>query len=100
MTGAEIERYTKGAVWRLQQQANFDYSLANLIGVSTARILSSDVEFPAIEDVYPDLFQEELKKKAEEAKAEKEREAAMTNSTNRFLAFALAHNAKMKKGVD
>jgi hypothetical protein len=91
MTVAEVVRYTEGAVWRLQTKAQFDYTLANLIGVSVARILSSDMEYPTIDEVYPALF--ELKKE-EEA----QQQLAIETSANRFLQFALQHNARLRQG--
>ena len=94
MTKAEVERYLQGAVWRLKQQAQFDYSLAELIGASVARVLDSSNSFPSLYDMYPNLFEEE---KAAESKVE----TATTNSINNFMAFAMSHNAKMKnKGVE
>lgn len=93
MTMAEVDRFIKGATWRMKTQAQFDYMLANLIGVSVARIVSKEAEFPSIEKVYPTLFEEELKK-AE--KQEKEEDIAITNSKNRFLEFALQHNARIR----
>lgn len=88
MTIAEIERYIKGAEWRIKTQAQFDYTLADLIGISVARVVSDKTTFPSIETVYPTLFEAEAKQKAEEEKRAAE-------STNRFLEFALKHNAKM-----
>lgn len=83
-----------GAVWRMRSQAQFDYSLANLIGVSVARIMSNDVEFPPIEKVYPDLFES-----VAEERAEVQEEIATQNSINHFMEFAMKHNAKMR-GVE
>lgn len=80
-----------GAVWRMRSQAQFDYSLANLIGISVARIMSNDVEYPAIEKVYPDLF-EAVVEDSEQA----QEEIATQNSINHFMEFALKHNAKMR----
>lgn len=78
----------------MKSQAQFDYMLANLIGVSVARIVSKEAEFPSIEKVYPTLFTaEEI---SEEEKKVKEEEAMITNSKNRFLEFALKHNARLK----
>ena len=99
MTPAEVERFSKGAVWRLQSQAQFDYSLANLIGISVGRIMGGN-NYPTIEEVYPDLFQEQLTAQNKELKEQKEEEIRMMNSKNRFMEFALKHNAKMKKGVE
>ena len=41
---------------RLQEKANFDYILANLIGKSISRIYSSSNKMPDISEVYPTLF--------------------------------------------
>lgn len=91
MTVAEVVRYSEGAVWRLKTQAQFDYALADLIGVSVARIMSSDVKYPTIEEVYPYLFTIEIE---ENKQAEKMDET----SVNRFMEFALRHNAKRRQG--
>ena len=72
----------------MKARAQFDYTLADLIGISVGRITSSQVTFPSIEEVYPTLFEAEAKQKAEEEKR-------LNDSTNRFLEFALKHNAKM-----
>lgn len=93
MTIAEIQRYTDGATWRLKTKAQFDYILANLIGVSVARVVSSEAEFPSIEKVYPVLFEEEA---LEAKRKQAEEDTVLTNSKNRFLEFALKHNARMK----
>lgn len=93
MTKAEIERYLEGALWRLQTKAQFDYSLADLIGASVARLLDSGSEYPTLQQVYPYLFEEE---KPDEKELEAE-QTATTNSINNFLTFALQHNAKLKK---
>jgi hypothetical protein len=95
MTKAEIERYMEGAVWRYKTQAQFDYNLANLFGIAVARILDSNVSYPAIEEVYPNLFDKEIQNKKIS-----EEEERMTNSTNNFLAFAKAHNARIRKEVN
>lgn len=88
MTVAEIERYMEGATWRYKMKAQFDYILADLTGISIARVVSKGATMPTIEEVYPTLFEAELKKKREE-------EIRITNSTNRFMEFALKHNAKI-----
>ena len=92
MTVAEIQRYMEGAIWRMKSKAQFDYSLANLIGVSVARIMSNDVSYPQIEEVYPDLFEEEVK----EQRRQKEEELVINNSVNNFMAFAMKHNSRLK----
>lgn len=94
MTVAEIMRYTEGAVWRLKSKAQLDYTLADLIGVSVARILSSDMNYPPIEEVYPALFEQQEDEKQAEVKQQQLNET----SANRFLQFALQHNARMRQG--
>ena len=94
MTVAEVQRYIEGAEWRMRTQAQYDYVLADLIGVSVSRVMSSEVQFPDIADVYPNLFE----KPSEEEIKSKEEEVATVNSTNRFMEFALKHNAMKQKG--
>lgn len=91
MSVGEVERYLKGVEWRMKLKAQFDYSLADLIGISAARMVSNDVKFPTIGEAYPTLF---AKQEQEEASKEK---IATQNSVNRFLEFAAKHNAKIKK---
>ena len=76
----------------MKQQAQFDYSLADLFGASVSRLFDSNVEFPSLQKAYPSLFEEEEEKP--------EVEQTTTNSINNFLAFAMEHNAKMRKGVE
>lgn len=80
----------------MKQQAQFDYSLADLIGASMARLFDSNNHYPTIYEAYPHLFEEEAKKEKDEALQE---EIATTNSINNFLAFAMKNNAKMR-GVE
>lgn len=90
MTVAELSRYEEGAMWRLRTKAQFDYALADLIGVSSARMMSSDVTYPPIDEVYPSLFESM-------AQERKEEEIATQNSVNRFMEFAMRHNSMMRK---
>lgn len=94
MTVAEVERYLNGAVWRMKTQSQFDYALANLIGISVGRIVASDIDYPSIEEVYPNLYEDEIKNKPDPE------EIAMTKSVNRFLEFAMKHNAKIHEEGD
>lgn len=97
MTPGEVQRYNDGAAWRLKSKAQFDYMLANLIGISSARMMSSDVKFPTLEEAYPGLFET----KPEEVKELEEEQLRIQNSTNRFLEFAMKHNAKRRsEGVE
>lgn len=91
MTLAEVGRYIDGAIWRMQQKAQFDYALANLCGLSSARMMSSEVTFPTIEEAYPNLF------KKEEVTVEVQEDIATQNSINRFMQFAMKHNNNMKR---
>lgn len=95
MTVAELKRYIDGCVWRLKTKASLDYALANLIGISAARMVSKDVEYPTLEESYPELFASERKEEEEQARIAEE--IAIKKSTNRFLEFAMKHNA-MKRG--
>lgn len=97
MTPGEIKRYNEGAFWRMKSRAQFDYMLADLIGISSARMLSNEVKFPTLEEAYPGLFE----KKPEEIKELEEEQKRITDSTNRFLEFAMKHNARERdKGVE
>lgn len=101
MTVAEVQRAMEGAVWRMKSKAQFDYSLANMIGFSVSRLLDSNAEMPTIEEIYPDLFQEEIKKREEEEAEALAQEAAARKAMNNFMQFALKHNARMHgEGVE
>lgn len=92
MTVAEIQRHIEGYVWRLKTQAQLNYSLADLIGISVGRLLDSSVKYPTMAEAYPNLFEKEL----EQQKLEEE---ATTKAVNNFLARAQAINkAKRKTG--
>lgn len=96
MTKAEVERYMEGAVWRMRMQAQFDYKLADLIGVSVGRLIDSKIEMPEVQRAYSVIFTEKtMEEQQEEAQA-----AKMESSINNFLAFANRHNAKLNKGVE
>lgn len=95
MTIAEVVRWQEGAMWRLKSKAQYDYILADLIGISAGRMMSKDVKYPALEDVYPNLFNDDKQEEEHDDDAE-----IATNNINRFLQFAMAHNAAMKKGEE
>ena len=92
MTFAEIlrrmESYKRKMESRMKEKAEFHYILADLIGISIARILDKDVKYPSIDKVYPTLF-----KKSEE-QIEKEKTDI---SVARFMQFANAHNEKFNR---
>jgi hypothetical protein len=97
MTKAEVERYLEGAVWRHKTQAQFDYTLASLIGNAIGCCIGGG-EFATLSDAYPSLFPKDEEETPEEI-AKKE-EIDTTNSVNRFLEFARKHNSKITKGVE
>ncbi len=99
MTKAEVERYIEGATWQLKLKAQLDYTLANLIGIAFAKSQGSKMAFPTVEEAYPGIFSIENNNEPEEQRQAIE-EVKMKNSQNRFLEFALKHNAKMKQGVE
>lgn len=95
MTLAELERAVKSIkrvkLEEARKQANFDYQLANLIGVSISRIYSNSARFPDISEVYPSLFDAE---EIEDKKQEKRNEL----SALRFKQFAQMHNKRFLAG--
>ena len=94
MTVAEVSRWEEGAMWRLKSKAQFDYVLADLIGISSARMMSDDVKYPSLEDAYPNLFEQT----PDEIMEQKKEEEIATQNLNRFMEFAMKHNTMMTKG--
>lgn len=96
MTIAEFDRAiaSKKRVDRMraQEQASFDYILADLIGRSISRIYSSNTNLPELAEAYPSLFDT---KEIEEHKQQKRDEL----SALRFKQFANFHNNKINKEV-
>ena len=97
MTIAELERavnsYRRVKLAEARQKANFDYTLADLIGRSISRIYSDSAYLPDISEVYPSLFDAE---KVEEEKQQKKDEL----SALRFKQFAQMHNKRFLAGGD
>ncbi len=93
MTLAEVERaiksYNRRKQAQQQEQASFDYTLADLIGRSVARIYNASNKLPSIAEAYSTLFNAE---DLEEKKAIQQAEL----SALRFKQFANAHNMKYK----
>lgn len=96
MTLAELNRLleSKARVMKRQQQeqASFDYILADMIGRSVARVYSSSNHLPDISEMYPSLFDSQ---EIQERKQEKINEL----SAIRFKQFAQAYNDKLNKEV-
>ena len=97
MTIAELIRLidSKKRILKEQEkkQASFDYTLADLIGRSVARIHSSSNNIPDIAEMYPDLFNS---KELEEQRNIKKAQL----SALRFKQFANAHNTKFKEAAN
>nr|DAO48224.1 MAG TPA: hypothetical protein [Caudoviricetes sp.] len=95
MTIGELERLfsskkrTEQA--QMKEKAYFDYTLAELIGRSIARVYNKSNEFPPIEEAYPSLFDT---KEIEEKRQERQDEL----SALRFKQFAQAFNKKFREG--
>lgn len=91
MTLAELERALESKKRIILQEqksrAAFDYTLADLIGRSVARIHSSSNTMPKISDVYPTLFDGE--KIDENLQAKRDELSAM-----RFKLFAQSFNSR------
>jgi hypothetical protein len=95
MTFAEVEREIESKKrmneLTMKERAVMDYTLADLIGRSNARVQSKSNKMPSIYDAYPALF------KNDEAKEIEQKKKADINVL-RFKAFAAAHNQKFKRG--
>lgn len=91
MTIAELERAveSKKRMMKYQQQekAAFDYTLADLIGRSVARVYSSSNQLPPIYEVYPTLFDSETIKESRQEKIDE-------LSALRFKQFAASFNKR------
>lgn len=96
MTLAELDRAieSKKRIKELadKEKAVFDYTLADLIGKSIARIYSSTARYPDISAVYPSLFD------SEEIQEQKQKQLDELSAA-RFRQFAEAHNSKISEEV-
>lgn len=61
-----VESYKQQQQSKMEEQAYFDWQLANLIGVSVARLLSKEAKFPKLEEAYPFINGTEDKPKLDE----------------------------------
>lgn len=95
MTIAELNRFIDS--WKrkskiqAQETAVHNYILAGLVTKGIASYFDSNIEFPKIEEVYSNLFNEQ----AEETK-EKQLDKVTEASVARFMQFATFHNNKYK----
>ena len=83
-----VESYNKQQENQLQEKAYFDYQLANLIGLSVARLLSKDAKFPTFEKAYPFINKD--------AKAEVDEDWEMEVQHNKIREWAEQINKKFK----
>lgn len=86
-----IKVHNEVKVDELKAQAAQQHSLANLIGMSVARLMDKEAKFPTLYECYPELFAEEAKKEQEEM-AEKEWKLYKA----RIMEYSMANNAKQK----
>ena len=95
MTIAELKRLfaskKRTKLAEEKERACFDYTLADLIGHSVARIYNKENEYPEIELVYPSIF--DAKEMEEERQKQQDELSAL-----RFKQFAQAFNKKIKEG--
>ena len=83
-----VESYNKQQENQLQEKAFFDYQLANLIGMSVARLLSKDAKYPTFEKAYPFINKD--------AKAEVDEDWEMEVQHNKLREWAEQINKKFK----
>lgn len=94
MTFAEVDRqiesYNRTTRLEAKERAMYDYILADLIGRSNARVHASANKMPAIDKVYPSLFDsEEIQEQQQKQKAEL--------SALRFRNFTNSFNQRYKE---
>ena len=82
-----ISSFNRVEKLKLQERAAMDYKLAELIGVSNARLHSSSVRMPIIEEAYPTLFD------AKEIE-EQRRKTIEEQSAIRFKQFAAQYSKR------
>lgn len=79
-----IESFNRTQERRMRERAGMDYVLAQLISAGIGSVISGE-DFPLISDVYPDLY-------------DPPQQPAMLSSVERFVNFAVQHNAALKRG--
>ncbi len=84
-----VEAHNKQQANQLQEKAYFDYQLANLIGMSVARLLSKSAKYPEFSKAYPFINQDQSKEVDEEWEMEVQR--------NKIREWAEQMNKKIDK---
>lgn len=97
MTLAELQRrfesYKRIRESQQREKANFDYILADLIGISIGRIYDKHTHYPKIEEVYTALFNEEID-------SEREQEEKDKKNIARFREFANSFNKRWEEAKE
>lgn len=84
-----VKAFTNRKQSTLKERAIMDYKLADMIAVCVSKLLSNEVQVPALHEAYEFLFKEESKKQAEiMAKND------MEIWKQRMINFAEYHNRK------
>lgn len=83
-----IEAYNENERNRTREVASFNYSLANLIGLSVARLMDDKAKFPSLQEAFPEMFDDI---KYEEKQLTQQDPDIMKA---RFMEFAESHNKK------
>ena len=93
-----VESYKQQQQSKMEEQAYFDWQLANLIGVSVARLLSKEAKYPKLEEAYPFINGTEDKPKLDEhGMTAEERQ---TNAMIYEWALAMADKQAKKKAKE
>lgn len=77
---------------RLKEKAIFDLKLADLIGISVARLLSKETKLPTLEEAYPNIFN-----LSPEERSAQEEKRHLEQMRARLLEYASWHNDKMAR---
>ena len=98
MTPGEVNRSIQSKIRvrkiETQERASYDYILANLIIKGVNLSLGGKGTFPAIEEAYPGIFDDQVKARNEEIQEQK-----MILSALRFKQFAQSYNSNFNKEV-
>lgn len=95
MTPGEVNRFIKSRnrvrKTETQEKASYDYTLATLIVKGISITLGSKEPFPTIQEAYPGIFDEVIKRQEEKIQQRKNELSAL-----RFKLFAQSYNDKFK----
>jgi hypothetical protein len=57
-----IEAFNENERLRIREVASSNHQLANLIGLSVARIMNKDAEYPSLKEAFPNIFDDLIEK--------------------------------------